>query len=198
MEFNCFMFNMSLFVDGHLYIILLVIFALCAAVFFIKLQLIDCILRYDSNNRINFSNIKRFMQNHSMVVVDILEMNKLISRVLFAYIIGNLPLNIFLVTSNQYSNIGRGNKLLVVFCALMIFQQMIGLIFLHLICALYTKKIHLHSKRLIGMNVKSKYPSLLAKLRVSLFIEKFHTENCYGITYFNFGLITISTFAKVK
>ena len=197
-ECNCIFFIVSLFMDAHLYIILLTTFISFTTIFFIKLKQIDSLLQYRTGKRINIIRIKRFLYHHSNVVVDILGMNTFFSRVLFAYIISIMPMNIFLVTSSQYTNMGRGNKLLVPFCAIIVSQQMIGLLLLHFTCAFYTKKIHQHSKRLIQMNIRIRHQSLQTKVKISFFIEKFHTVKCYGITYGNFALITMLTFIKVE
>lgn len=35
-------------------------------------------------------------------------------------------------------------------------------------------------------------------IQMALYIEKFHTEHEYGMTYFDLGLISLTTFVKVQ
>lgn len=79
-----------------------------------------------------------------------------------------------------------------------ILQQWIGLFGCHLICAMYTKKIHKSGPPdLLAANSRIKFHSLRMQFKVSHYIEKFHTQNRYGLTYAKFGLIDMKAFIRV-
>lgn len=81
----------------------------------------------------------------------------------------------------------------------------------HLIAAKYCNRIHFCAKPLMKAStevaagafrnggtrgqqtISTRYATQLA-----LYVEKYHTEHEYGMTYFDLGLISLKTFVKVR
>ena len=84
------------------------------------------------------------------------------------------------------------------FCLMLISVQFVGYLIIHVVSAMYTRKLHNHSKILIQINARRRFNSLGSVLKLTFYIEKFHTHKQYGYTYFNLGLITMKTFIEVR
>ncbi|KAH9403229.1 hypothetical protein TYRP_015109 [Tyrophagus putrescentiae] len=69
----------------------------------------------------------------------------------------------------------------------------------HFLCTFYTAKIHQCAPRLLHYSsVREQFRSLPAKLKLAHYIEKFHTDRRYGITYGDFGLVSFESLFKSK
>lgn len=68
----------------------------------------------------------------------------------------------------------------------------------HALCSMYSSRLHRCSRLLLSLQANKQFNSLLVKLKLAHYIEKFHTSNCYGITYSDFCLISYESLFKVS
>ena len=87
----------------------------------------------------------------------------------------------------------------IIFITIIIYQFSFIFLF-HLIATRYAYHIHRPVKYIINDYFSQSSISLLLnnRLKISLWIEKFHTKKFYGITYGGIEVITLKTFFKVK
>ena len=140
------------------------------------------------------------MNHHTNTFRQVMIANKLLSASLTMYMVMNFPSNLYLVMFFFVipDNRGKENHLGVyLFCLMLISVQFVGYLIIHVVSAMYTRKLHNHSKILIQINARRRFNSLGSVLKLTFYIEKFHTHKQYGYTYFNFGLITMKTFIEV-
>ena len=83
------------------------------------------------------------------------------------------------------------------FATCFIFTQFIGFFVLHLLCSMYTIKIHKCSTKLIYCRIHFPLQPLSLRIRTSLYIEKIHTENRYGFILARATLISMFFFIQV-
>src|SRR5699024_3378222 len=70
----------------------------------------------------------------------------------------------------------------------------------HLVAALYTNRIHKCCARLCQISAREKglQRMLGPQLKLANYIQKFHANKRYGITYMGYGLVTFRSFFKVN
>ncbi|XP_075676910.1 uncharacterized protein LOC142645168 [Dermatophagoides pteronyssinus] len=138
----------------------------------------------------------RSLIEHSRLFILVCQMNRIYLPILVATILATMPSSIYLIGTLMLQSQDRPfiQKLCIFF---IILQQWIGLFGCHIICAMYTKKIHKSGPPdLLAANSRIKFHSLRMQFKVSHYIEKFHTQNRYGLTYAKFGLIDMKAFIR--
>lgn len=196
-EFNLLTFDIALGLDAHCYINMMMVFVAYTIVFFVKLNQANYVLDL-ALKRWRLGYVAYFMHHHTNTFRDVLEFNSRYNKQLLVYALATLPMNVFLISNTiRNSNMGQTNSILSILSLLVVLQQLIVILILHLICALYTKKIHQHKRNLIKVDVRIRPKSIRMQLKIAAYIEKFHTKRQYGMTYFSCNLITMKTFIKV-
>ena len=199
MFFNMLCYAISQLTVAHVYINTVLFFVTFAMIFFAKLHQIDNILRSKAA-LIRFAVVKSFMHHHTSTFRQVMIANRLISAMITMYMAMNFPSNLYLImfffvipkSLGEEKNLG-----VYFFCLMLICIQLFGYLVIHVISALYTNRLHNHSKLLIQINVRRRFNALSSILKMAFYIEKFHTKRRYGYTYLNFGLITLKTFIEV-
>src|SRR5699024_4791962 len=90
-------------------------------------------------------------------------------------------------------------------CSNILASQYVVLFGFHLLAAMYSARIHKCCYRLLGRSARAQFSitksasnrGLYTKLKLAHHIAAFHTENRYGISYGEIGLISFESFAKV-
>lgn len=159
-----------------------------------------------TKNNMKIWYMRKFMSIHTEELTTILKVNRINSIIFLAFIVLNVPINLYTVVGfmlNIY------NKVSLIFLTNIVIYQYNAIFGFHLFASIYTERIHRCSRRLTHLYVNdwphSQYKGTkmidsyvtINRLKLSNYIEKFHTEKRYGFTYGPFGLITYKTFAKV-
>lgn len=122
-------------------------------------------------------------------------MDRTYSIVIFVYLIFNCPTNAYLITNVIF---GRKKSMINIYINyLIIFEQIVFVFIFHLIAAQITKNIHLPGKKIMYIFNHIEFDNSRKQLTSSIWLEKFHTNKPYGITYGHTNLITMKTFSKV-
>ena len=224
-EMNCLFTLFVLYCMAHILIFVTIGLFLFTVIVFIKLGQCDHLLKsimhrwrqisiqqqqqqrqQQQQHSINdYNHIERFMMEHTDTLLVIETMDGQYSHMLTTFLMATTPLNIFLMGSLiiQYQQQSLLEGLLTLSMAL---QQWIGVFGAHLLCAYFSIKIHKCSKCLLSMaanctslssNRQRRWWLLRKQIRLSNYIEKFHTNNHYGLTYSKITLISVKSFAKV-
>ncbi|OTF76724.1 hypothetical protein BLA29_004817 [Euroglyphus maynei] len=196
---------------GHCYMIIMYVFIFLTLTFFLKLDQINPILtktktidetiivdeqqQQQHNQRYHSHIIKRFIRLHGHTFDQINRSTIYISKLFSFYLITNFPMNMFMIVTTFITDKNGffGWKF---FAIIFIIQQLIGFFIIHLICSIYTLKIHKCSSRLINYTVRFPLQPLSLRIRSCFYIEKIHTKNQYGIILARSHLISIIFFIK--
>ena len=200
MFINAICFAASQLTICHIYVNLLTFYISFTLIFFAKLYQIDNILKRSGLSSIRYAQIRSFMQHHTNIFRQVMIANRLLSSSWTMYMVMNFPSNLYLIMFFIVIPDSRGkekNLGVYLFCLMLISVQFIGYLIIHVVSAMYTQKLHNHSKILIQINARRRFNSLGSVLKLTFYIEKFHTHKQYGYTYFNFGLITMKAFIEV-
>ena len=201
MLFNLICFATSQLTIAHIYVNLIILYVTFTLIFFAKLRQVDNILKKPSRTFIRFTQVSIFMRHHTNTLRQVMIADGLISASLTMYMVMNFPANLYLIMfffgvhNSQEEERYLGVYL---FCLMLISTQLFGYLIIHLVSAMYTRKLHNHSKILLQINARRQFNSLGSVLKLTFYIEKFHTKRQYGYTYFNLGLITMKTFIEVR
>ena len=121
-------------------------------------------------------------------------MNPLFGQSLFVYIAISVPINakivvdlIYLDTNNFYTALG------VIVSA----SQFLILFLIHFLVAKLNAELNKIAKMTLPILFIKKMP-LLTDIKLNIFVQKYHTKQKYGVTYWKFGLISMASFIKVK
>lgn len=195
LQFNAVFFNFGLLIFAHSCIMMATLFIITTKIFFIKLtQMRQMAMSKKMMESINIT-MSRYAKGHTKTLVMIQKGNVFYGTAFLIYLVLNLPFNVFVVMSIiLYKNFSLFK---IMFLFTLAAQGFVFIFGVHLMCALYTKRIHQDSKLLMHLNVHCPNQTIDTRLRLSNYIMKFHTKNCYGITYSKFGLITFKAFFKV-
>ena len=148
-----------------------------------------------------------FTQYHSQTVVLIFGSNKLFGGFILGFIASQLPIN------GYYSLLivmGRFNAMATFIITTIVSIQLIVIVGLHALAALFSSAIKSFSGRLYhwsclegqkngkGVKYGSSQQSLKSAWLMATYIEKFATEKRYGITYgtISLGVISFASFSK--
>nr|XP_027196952.1 uncharacterized protein LOC113791383 [Dermatophagoides pteronyssinus] len=197
--------NIILFsTDGsaHCYMMFIYIFTFITWTLFLKLDQINSIL--NTNKTINENHpryysriVNRFIWLHGHTFIHVNHFCNYLSDLFSSYMIANFPMNmLFIVTTFIIENKANEFSSWKFFAFGVIFTQFIGFFIIHLICSLYTIKIHKCSPKLIYCNIHFPLQPLSLRIRTSLYIEKIHTKNQYGIVLARTKVISMIFFIK--
>lgn len=128
--------------------------------------------------------------------------NLTFGKSIFAYMIVNMPLSSLLL---MMLLLGKLNSKKVVVKALIIFfvsAEFGSIVIISLICAILSQKLHRPVKRFFRLIFKpaqsSQKVALTIQMRVAAYIEFFHTENRFALSYGRMGKITFGSCGKVR
>lgn len=136
------------------------------------------------------------MMNSRRFLLFQLKTSPQMSKNFFAFLIVNCPINSFiviLIILNKYS------LLMLMLLLVLVAQQMFCIVGIHFLFARSNGKLIEPTLRTINLAVQNQHRlKARTNLRLSLFIQTFHTKRKYGLTYWKFGLISFSTFFKAS
>lgn len=139
-QFNIMFFNVGLIIFAHSCIIVATLFFVSTKVIFIKLnQLTNLVESQTMNDKINFY-LPRYIRDHTRTLVLIQSSNGFYGKAFLIYLVVNFPFNVFLVMSIILMRDLPPVKLFFVY--IMALQQIIFIFGIHLMCALYSLKMH--------------------------------------------------------
>nr|XP_027196951.1 uncharacterized protein LOC113791382 [Dermatophagoides pteronyssinus] len=201
---DCLIFDLAQYLVAHCYMMVMFIFLFTTWTLWIKLDQINSIL--DINNiagekhtRYYYSRIvNRFLWLHGHTLDLFNRLCQHQSDLFSAYMIANFPMNMFIIVTTFIINDDKNNKYnqWKFFATCFIFTQFIGFFVLHLLCSMYTIKIHKCSTKLIYCRIHFPLQPLSLRIRTSLYIEKIHTENRYGFILARATLISMFFFIQ--
>ena len=197
--FNTVFFFVAMLNFAHCCILTATLSITSTRLIFVKLTQLTSFLQH-RNLKLNTDGrgLLKYFRSHTETLKIIVHQNRIYGMAFFAYLLITMPLNALLTLSVLLpGKVQLENR---IFLGFMAVSQFIYIFGIHLMCAIYTKKIHSNSRRLIHLNVlyATRMTSTSLRLKLALYIEKFHTRNCYGISYGKFALITFIAFAKVS
>ena len=174
--------------------------AIVTIIFF--LQLNQLFLLVDSKQIIKYRFSKRkqimklYLTHYHQILSRIFQSNKVYGMALVVYLLINCPINAYLLMTTLIGHIPRIQLLAITPFFL---QQTICIFIFHFIATIYTKKLHRPVKNIIHIYIHCLNPNeiLMFRLRLSHYIETFHTKKRYGVTYGNYGLVTLAGITKV-
>ena len=162
----------------------------------LRLQQLDEYLD-DNLKNLSSDDLRNFMVAHTGAVNVIARFNRIYSWPGTAYLLSNIPYNVFLVMSMMFHH-SEETLLEILILSLMALQQFIGIFGVHFILTLIPKRIHRKGiSKLISLNVRAQFRSAYTHLKVINYIQKFHSKNRYGVHYYKLNLVTLNTFIKV-
>nr|XP_027196954.1 uncharacterized protein LOC113791384 [Dermatophagoides pteronyssinus] len=204
---NIIVFGCANFMMAHCYMLLIYLFIFMATTFFLKLDQVNMILDKDKFLALKHQNIlnnrrtlSRFLYLHGKTLDHINHISNFQSDLFTSYIIANLPMNLLLIITTFFLRkseeiVAKG---LYFFCTLVIIQHFIGFFFVHLICSIFTVRIHKCSLPLIYWFVHSKFASTRLRLRLCYYIERMHNNKRIGLTLGGTHVISIRFFIQVN
>ena len=141
-------------------------------------------------------NFEQFFRLHTVTVVDTFSVNGACGPLFLLILLIYGPFNGYLVLSLLFHSL---DALMRAFVTPFMSGQVLAILVFHYALALYSNKIHAHSKLLLSGFVKRMHMKRTSRLhlQLSLYIERFLTRKRYGICYGKVGLIPASSFAKV-
>lgn len=142
--------------------------------------------------------LRQFYQNHTRILLLILNFDKIMGTLLFGFIAINIPVNSYLICSII---LHRYNRETLFFIFPLLTQQFIVNVGFHYLGALYTQRLHVCCKRLFrftGQLKTSPYQDVREIFKLSHYIMRFSTEHQFGLTYRGIALIRLVTFLRVK
>ncbi|OTF83047.1 hypothetical protein BLA29_008996 [Euroglyphus maynei] len=162
----------------------------------LRLQQLDEYLE-DNIRNLSSYDLSQFIVAHTGAVNVIAKFNRTYSWCGTAYLLSNIPYNVFLVMSMLFHH-SEETMLEILILSLMALQQFIGIFGVHFILTLIPKRIHRNGiQRLISLNARAQFRSPITHIKVINYIEKFHCKNRYGVHYYKLNIVTLNTFIKV-
>ena len=212
--FLCLIFSM---ISGLTYNISILLFAsvtIHAGIHFTTFSLIVFHVLSQLNHmlakgNLNIWQMRKFMSIHTKELTTIISGSRLYSIVLLWFIVLNVPINLYTVVCIA---LGIYDKVSLFFLVNIVIYQYNLIFLLHLLSTFYTERVHRCSLQLIHHYVNH-WPNLSQKqirrklyhsnefvnrLKLSNYIEKFYTNNRYGISYGPIGLMSYHSFRKVS
>ena len=142
-------------------------------------------------------NLRKYYHFHCKSLLTTININKIFGNFLLMTLLINTPLNAYLVMTlvNQRLSFWFFINTL---CGITF--QIMFIFVLHLASINYSKHVHSTSKTLLSINIliKLQYINIYDRLKLWHYISKTHTKQKYGTTYGKIGIVTFSTFFKVK
>lgn len=161
---------------------------------FNKLKQIERIARNEKFSSLKFYSIRQIDKQLLQLIKNT---DQTYGMMMSIFLLINYPTNAYLIMIFFIKKISIMNK--IIFITIIIYQFSFIFLF-HLIATRYAYHIHRPVKYIIIDYFSQSPISLLLnnRLKISLWIEKFHTKKFYGITYGGIEVITLKTFFKVK
>ena len=164
-------------------------FTLCM---FIRLKQANKLLQ---NSTLSSYTFGIFCWFHTDTLTKIIAGNRYFGQMLLDFMFIYMPINIFLFTQLILS---RFELMATFVCINVLAFHYITLFGFHLLAAMYSARIHKCRYWLLGWSSRAQFSRRLGtKLKLAHYICAFHTENRYGISYGEFGLISFESFTKV-
>ena len=140
-EVNLLSFVLSIYIILHVLHIAITFFVALTLVLWTQFGQIKSILSIRLES-LSSKLLERILRHHTRNVVFVLQLNNHYSKMLVGFLLIALPLNINLVHSLTKWNTIRQSPVLVLFFVYIFVIQILGVFGIHLVCALYTRKIH--------------------------------------------------------
>ena len=128
-------------------------------------------------------------------LIYIMKANKYISKIFLAFLIVNLPINCYL-----YFLLMSANTVIVMIAIILVLiEQVFVILVIHWILASFNTQFDKNILNLTKQFFQNNFPLKFSfNLKMSLFIQTFHTKKKYGFTYGKFGIISMLAFTKVR
>lgn len=171
-------------------------------VFFAKMKQLFSVLgdltgKSVSTTKLNLVEFGRYRALYIKTLAFFFSLNRMYGRVFLANLLGLCPSNVIMTLWMILGLVDAENNLFFVF---FIVYQYLFIFAIHLLLTFCSKHIHRPVKALIHMLVhttKNGIGNIRSRIRLSNDIFALHTQNRYGFTYGNFGLISLAAFAKI-
>lgn len=148
--------------------------------------------------RLTTYRLLRFVRHNIATLQCIFSLNRLYGPLLLVYLLVVLPPNIMMAIYLMRNRLSYKQSIFL----LVIFTGQLTCIFgMHLVAAIFSKKIHSPFKRIMSLNILIKICPLRARIHLANSIQTFHVQKKrYGVTYgsgkYSFGLVTMMSFTK--
>lgn len=201
---NIFLVHMNmLLVDLFTYIVIImaVLSTTITIILFMQLGQLNQFLSTRSIRLRARSSIQRmriFRSKFLIVLRDLFHCNQVFGRALLVYILINCPINAYVSMTLLTGKHITFWQMVLLFPFLL--QQFTCIFGMHFVAAKYADRVHQPCKRVIHIylhNLRCRYPTRF-RLKLSHYIEAFHTKQRYGLTYGNYGLVTLKALLKVR
>ncbi|XP_075587970.1 uncharacterized protein LOC124493837 [Dermatophagoides farinae] len=186
---------------AHCYLLFMYQFIVITWTIFLKLDQINSTLNTKlimnkSHPRYYSRIVNRFLWLHGHNFDQVNRLTCYESDLFSSYLIANFPMNLLLIITTYFFDNNNQFYLWKFFASGVILQQTVIFFVIHLICSLYTVKIHKCSHKIIYYSVHFPLRPLSLHIHTSLYIEKIHTLNQYGIIFGRATLISMMSFLK--
>ena len=141
-----------------------------------------------------YPTIRYVMYIYRRTVQYILEINPIFGKTFLVYLLINLPINALFVMNII---LGVGSDVFRFATTFIVISQILFIFLVHFLIANRNEKLNNESKQIFNLSFHYRFKPYTFN-RLNLYIQTFHTEQQYGITYGNFGTISLFTFTKVK
>jgi len=198
LEVRLLVLDTVLYLYAHSHILLAVLWLIALKVFAIKLDKLRLNLSKPPCERrlgnINFY-LSRYRVEFIKTLLEILDANRMFSKVLVVFLFVNCPLNCLLVILLQ---LGKIPSQKVTFVGPVALEGFVFIFGIHMAIASVNKRIHAPTKQFIKLNLFNKFCKLKYRIKLDNFIGAFHTKRKYGFQYYSVGIISMFTFVKVS
>ena len=180
----------------HVGVILLTMFTMNYYVLRFNMWMLTNIVSIGHTNLRKF-NIKLlwYQKVYIKTLISMLKYNKYFSKLFFAFLIINLPINCYL----NFLLMSATNIMVIIVLIFVLTEQVMVIIVIHWTFASHNTQFDKNILNLTKQFYQNNFPVKFSfNLKMSLFIQAFHTKKKYGYTYGKFGIISMMAFTKVR
>ena len=204
-----YLFNLSLVIFSLTYYAIILIntaalFIILQAAFLMRIRR-NLISLNQFNSSQKLGEISRFswIPIHQFIQYDIetfgylFVANSLYGRLFGAFVCVGVPISAFCIVGIALGAPPTTETAIIV--SMIPAHQIMCCIFMHLLTAILTVRLHCSTRQLFRLNVVTGYriANLRARIKLALTIARLRTTARYGFTYGAFGLVTMVSFGKV-
>ena len=188
------------FIYIHFGMLLLTIFAGCRFAIKVNLWLLRHIVvelkRFNLKIRLLW-----YKRVYIKTLLYILANNKYMGNVFLIFLVVNFPINCYFLLRIKNS----ASPMVKILVSFIFFEQVLVIFGVHWLFASlnskFNKNIKCYTSKFVPNNCfirRFSCVNFISNLRISLFIQNYHTKRKFGFTYGKFGLISLMAFTKVR
>ena len=128
-------------------------------------------------------------------LISMSKFNKYLSKIFLAFLTINLPINCYV----NFLLMSATNAIVIIVLMIVLTEQATVILVIHWTLASHNTQFDKNILNLTKQFYQNNFPVKFSfNLKMSLFIQAFHTKKKYGYTYGKFGIISMMAFTKVR